>query len=44
MRAWGSRFPRITLRDIDSPYGHDGFLVEVDRVAGLVRELLADAD
>ena len=31
-------------RVIDSPYGHDGFLVEVERVGGLVRELLADAD
>ncbi|WP_433697529.1 homoserine O-acetyltransferase MetX [Nocardiopsis sp. CA-288880] len=31
-----------TVRVIDSPYGHDGFLIEVGRVAGLVRELLAD--
>ncbi|MFJ9554615.1 homoserine O-acetyltransferase [Nocardiopsis sp. NPDC101807] len=33
-----------TARVIDSPYGHDGFLIEVGRVAGLVRELLADGD
>lgn len=28
------------LRLIESPYGHDGFLIEVDQVAALVRELL----
>ncbi|MFD8307849.1 homoserine O-acetyltransferase [Streptomyces sp. NPDC059690] len=28
------------LRVIDSPYGHDGFLIEVEQVAALVRELL----
>ncbi|MEI4273812.1 homoserine O-acetyltransferase [Klenkia sp. LSe6-5] len=32
----------VPLRVIASPYGHDGFLVEVDAVGGLVRELLAD--
>lgn len=29
------------LRLIDSPHGHDGFLIEVDQVAALVGELLA---
>ncbi|MEU4085193.1 homoserine O-acetyltransferase MetX [Streptomyces aureus] len=29
------------LRLIESPYGHDGFLIEVEQVAELVRELLA---
>ncbi|WP_430379602.1 homoserine O-acetyltransferase MetX [Streptomyces sp. B1-3] len=28
------------LRLIESPYGHDGFLIEVEQVAALVRELL----
>ncbi|MFE6488006.1 homoserine O-acetyltransferase [Streptomyces sp. NPDC057757] len=28
------------LRVIESPYGHDGFLIEVEQVAGLVSELL----
>jgi homoserine O-acetyltransferase len=28
------------LRVIESPYGHDGFLIEVGQVAALVRELL----
>ncbi|MET9082808.1 homoserine O-acetyltransferase [Streptomyces sp. NPDC004237] len=28
------------LRIIESPYGHDGFLIEVDQVAALARELL----
>ncbi|GAA5016483.1 homoserine O-acetyltransferase [Streptomyces siamensis] len=28
------------LRVIESPYGHDGFLIEVEQVAALVRELL----
>jgi homoserine O-acetyltransferase/O-succinyltransferase len=28
------------LRVVASPYGHDGFLIEVDQVAALVRELL----
>ncbi|MFL1428095.1 MULTISPECIES: homoserine O-acetyltransferase MetX [unclassified Nocardiopsis] len=31
-------------RVISSPYGHDGFLLAVDRVGELVRELLDDAD
>ena len=31
----------VPLRLIHSPYGHDGFLVEVDEVGALVRELLA---
>lgn len=30
------------LRVIESPNGHDGFLIEVDQVASLVRELIAD--
>ncbi|TDQ53093.1 homoserine O-acetyltransferase MetX [Actinorugispora endophytica] len=30
------------LRLIDSAAGHDGFLVEIDQVAALVKELLAD--
>ncbi|MFC0862810.1 homoserine O-acetyltransferase [Sphaerimonospora cavernae] len=29
------------LRVIESPHGHDGFLIEVDQVASLVRELTA---
>ncbi len=28
------------LRVIDSPYGHDGFLIETEQVAALVRELV----
>ncbi|MER6629108.1 homoserine O-acetyltransferase [Streptomyces sp. NPDC000987] len=28
------------LRVIESPYGHDGFLIETDQVAALVRELV----
>ncbi|MEU6532737.1 hypothetical protein ABZ869_26510 [Streptomyces sp. NPDC046928] len=28
---------------IQSPYGHDGFLIETDQVTGLVRALLPDA-
>ncbi|MFF7898854.1 homoserine O-acetyltransferase [Streptomyces sp. NPDC007920] len=28
------------LRVIESPYGHDGFLIETEQVGGLVRELL----
>ncbi|MGV9887013.1 homoserine O-acetyltransferase MetX [Streptomyces sp. NPDC003395] len=28
------------LRTVESPYGHDGFLIETEQVAGLVRELL----
>ncbi|SDF74160.1 homoserine O-acetyltransferase [Blastococcus aurantiacus] len=31
----------VPLRLISSPYGHDGFLVEVDEVGALVSELLA---
>ena len=31
----------VPLRVVHSPYGHDGFLVEVDAVGALVRELLA---
>ncbi|MFJ2902041.1 hypothetical protein [Streptomyces sp. NPDC087212] len=30
------------LRVIDSPYGHDGFLIETGQVAPLVRELPGD--
>jgi homoserine acetyltransferase len=26
---------------IESPYGHDGFLIEVGAVGGLLRDLLA---
>ncbi|MGL5861994.1 MAG: homoserine O-acetyltransferase MetX [Phycicoccus sp.] len=32
--------PRSTLRVIDSERGHDGFLIEIDRVGALVREAL----
>lgn len=28
------------LRVIESPYGHDGFLIETEQVGALVRELL----
>lgn len=28
------------LRLIESPYGHDGFLIETEQVAALVRELV----
>ena len=31
----------VPLRVVPSPYGHDGFLVEVEAVGALVRELLA---
>lgn len=30
------------LRVIGSPYGHDGFLIETDQVAALVREILGE--
>ena len=30
----------VPLQVIPSPYGHDGFLIEVDAVGKLVRELL----
>ncbi|WP_409331973.1 homoserine O-acetyltransferase MetX [Trujillonella humicola] len=30
----------VPLRVISSPYGHDGFLIEIDAVGALVRELL----
>ena len=30
----------VPLRVLASPYGHDGFLIEVDAVGALVRELL----
>jgi homoserine O-acetyltransferase/O-succinyltransferase len=30
----------VPLRVISSPYGHDGFLIEVGAVGALVRELL----
>ncbi len=29
------------LRVVASPYGHDGFLLEIDQVSALVREVLA---
>jgi homoserine O-acetyltransferase len=29
-------------RVIDSPYGHDAFLIETEQIAGMVRELLTD--
>ncbi|MFJ2828168.1 hypothetical protein ACIPC1_11265 [Streptomyces sp. NPDC087263] len=29
-----------SLRVIESPYGHDGFLIEVEQVATLARELV----
>jgi homoserine O-acetyltransferase len=29
-------------RVVESPYGHDGFLIEEEQVAALIRELLAD--
>ncbi|WP_017569794.1 homoserine O-acetyltransferase MetX [Nocardiopsis halotolerans] len=32
-----------SARVITSPHGHDGFLVQVDQVAALVKELLTDA-
>jgi homoserine O-acetyltransferase len=32
----------VPLHVIESPYGHDGFLVEVDTVAALLRRLLAE--
>lgn len=28
------------LRVIESPYGHDGFLIETEQVAALIRELV----
>lgn len=31
------------LRTIESPYGHDGFLIEVEQVAALVTELVGQA-
>lgn len=37
VRAYG----RGRLRMIHSPFGHDGFLIEADQVASLVRELVA---
>ena len=35
--------PGATLTTVASPYGHDGFLIEVDAVGGLVAGLLGDA-
>jgi homoserine O-acetyltransferase len=32
----------VPLQVIPSPYGHDGFLIEVEAVGGLLRDLLAD--
>ena len=31
----------VPLQVIASPYGHDGFLIEVDAVGALLRDLLA---
>lgn len=31
------------LRTIESPYGHDGFLIETAQVGGLIEELLSQA-
>ena len=33
-----------SLQVVSSPYGHDGFLIEVDAVGKLVAELLGEAD
>ncbi|MER6431072.1 homoserine O-acetyltransferase, partial [Streptomyces sp900105245] len=33
----GADRPRV----VESPYGHDGFLIETEQVAPMVRELLA---
>jgi homoserine O-acetyltransferase len=32
-----------TYRSIDSPYGHDAFLLEIEQVAAIVEEALAGA-
>lgn len=37
VRAYG----RGRLRMIHSPYGHDGFLIEADQIAALVREVIS---
>lgn len=39
VRAYG----RGRLRMIHSPFGHDGFLIEADQIASLVRELVVPA-
>ena len=31
----------VPLQVIASPYGHDGFLIEIDAVGALLRDLLA---
>ncbi len=36
-----SAVPRAMLQTISSPHGHDGFLIEVDQVGGIVRDTLA---
>ena len=33
-----------SARVIDSPHGHDGFLIETDQVGALVKELLSDTE
>ena len=33
--------PRTTLRHITSRFGHDGFLIEIEQVGGVIREALA---
>jgi homoserine O-acetyltransferase len=32
------------VRVIDSPYGHDAFLIETEQIAGMVRELFTDTE
>ena len=42
--ARASSRPRASCQVIDSPYGHDGFLLERDAVAALVGEVLVLAE
>ncbi|MCH2170212.1 homoserine O-acetyltransferase [Myxococcota bacterium] len=39
----GKRGNEVTYLEVDSPYGHDTFLIERDRIGGALQRFLADA-
>lgn len=39
-RYLAARIPRARYREVDSPYGHDGFLIEGEHIGRLIREHL----
>ncbi|MBS1911873.1 MAG: homoserine O-acetyltransferase [Bacteroidetes bacterium] len=41
-RALAGAIPNADYEAIDSPYGHDAFLIEIDRLAALVRPFIED--